>query len=138
MYVTAVNINITYIFLYKYISELYSFACERTCWKFSSYYKFTIKEFLKLTKGITWWYSNIVLKLDNVKYTNTLKNNLHLGDEIKRTKETKQILNNQRNVEQKTTCLSQFTNRWRRCCSNRKSLFFPQRCLAKVNPTITK
>ena len=64
------------------------------CWKFSIYYKFTIKELLKLTKGITWRHSNIVLKLEKIKFTNTLKNNVQLEEEINGTKGTKQIQNN--------------------------------------------
>ena len=59
------------------------YVCVKdTCWKFNIYYKFTIKESLKLTKGITWRHSNIVLKLEKMEFTNTLKNNVQLGEEI--------------------------------------------------------
>ena len=61
-----------------------------TCWKLSIYYKFTIKELLKLTKGKTWRHSNIVLKLEKITFTNTLKNNMQLGEEINGTNGTKQ------------------------------------------------
>ena len=115
---TAVNIKNHIFFSYRYISELYSFVsvcvCVKdTCWKFSIYYKFTIKELLKLTKGITWRHSNIVLKLEKIKFTNTLKNNVQLADEI--------------TVQRghKTACLSQLTNRGRRCRLNRKIYSFP-------------
>ena len=58
LYVTTVNIKKSHIFPYRYISELYSFVsvcvCVKdTCSKFNIYCKFTIKESLKLTKGIT-------------------------------------------------------------------------------------
>ena len=55
----------------------------------------------------------------------TLKNNAQLWDGINCTKVTKQLQNNQTNIEHKTACLSQLTNRGRRCCSNRKNLFSP-------------
>ena len=51
--------------------------CMFKIWQFSIYYKFTIKELLKLTKGITWRHSNIVIsswKLEKIKFTKTLKN----------------------------------------------------------------
>ena len=69
-----------------------------TCWKFSIYYKFTIKELLKLTKGITWRHSNIVLKLEKIKFTNTLKNNVQLGEEINGAKGVKLLQNNKANI----------------------------------------
>ena len=124
------NIRKSHIFSYRYISELYSIisvcVCVKdTCWKFSIYYKFTIKELLKLTKGITWRHSNIVLKLEKMKFTNTLKNNVQLGEEINGTKGTKQLQNNKTNIEHKTACLSQLTNRGRWCRLNRKNLFSP-------------
>ena len=84
------------------------------CWKFSIYYKFTIKELLKLIKGITWRHSNIVLKSEKIKFTNTLKNNVKLVEEINGTKGTKQLQNNKTNIEDKTACLPQLTNRGRR------------------------
>ena len=62
-----------------------------TCWGFSICYKFTIKESLKLTKGIKWWHINIVLKSDNIRFANTVKNNVQLGDEINGTKGTKHL-----------------------------------------------
>ena len=49
------------------------YVCVKdTCWKFSICYKFTIKELLKLTKGITWRHSNIVLKLEKMKILESL------------------------------------------------------------------
>ena len=51
------------------------------CWKFSIYYKFTIRRSLKLAKGIKWWQNNIVLKMEKVKFRNTLKNNVQIRDE---------------------------------------------------------
>ena len=70
------------------------YVCVKdTCWKFSICYKFTIKELLKLSKGITWRYSNIVLKLEKMKFTNPLKNNVQLREEINGTKGTKQLQN---------------------------------------------
>ena len=118
-------------------SSVYICVCvcvrvKDTCWKFSIYYKFTIKESLKLTKGITWRHSNIVLKLEKMKFTNTLKNNVQLGEEINGTKGTKQLQNKKTNIEHKTACLSQLINRGRRCRSNRKNLFSPHCCLVKV------
>ena len=103
-----------------------------TCWGFSICYKFTIKESLKLTKGIKWWHINIVLKSENIRFANTVKNNVQLGDEINGTKGTKQLQNNKTNIEHKTACLSQLTNRGRRCRSNRKNIFSTHCCLAKV------
>ena len=125
-----------HIFLsYRYISELYSLVSVCVCvkdtyWKFSIYYKFTI-ELLKLTKGITWRHSHTALKLEKIKFTNTLQNNVQLGEEINATKGTKQ-LQNKTNIEHKTACLSQLTNRGGRCHSNRKNLFSPHFCLVKV------
>ena len=78
---------------------------------------------LNLTKGITWRHSNIVLNLGKIKFTNTLKNNVQLGDEINGTKGTKHLQNNKTNIEHKAACLSQLTNRGRRRRSNRKNLF---------------
>ena len=69
MYVTAVNIKKSHLFFHTDIfrncilSSVYVFVKDAWCWKFSIYYKFTIKESLKITKGITWRYSNIILKL---------------------------------------------------------------------------
>ena len=60
------------VFVYVYVCV---WCVKDTCWKFSIYCKFTIKELLKLTKGITWGHSNIVFKLEKIKFTNTLKNN---------------------------------------------------------------
>ena len=109
------------------------YVCVKdTCWKFSVSDKFTIKELLKLTKGRTWRQRNIVLKLEKIKFTNTLKNNVQLGDEIKGTKRTKQLQNNKKHIEHKTACLSQLTNRSRRCGSSRKNLFFSNCGLVKV------
>ena len=126
-----------HIFSYRYISDMYSFVSVCVCvkdtyWKFSNYCKFTIKELLTPTKGITWRHSNIVLKLEKTKFTNTLKNNMQLGEEINGTKGTKQLQNNKTNIEHKTACLSQLRNRGRRCRSNRKSLFSSHCCLVKV------
>ena len=86
MYVNAVNIK-NHIFFHtnifrNCIPSSVHVCVKDTCWKFSIYYKFTIKELLKLTKGITWRHSNIVLKLEKIKFTNTLKNNVQLADEI--------------------------------------------------------
>ena len=41
------------------------------------------------------------------------------------TKGTKELQNNETNIEHKTACLSKLTNRERRCHSNRKNLFSP-------------
>ena len=84
------------------------------------YYKFTIKELFKLTKRITWRHSNIILKLEKTKFSNTLKNNRQLGDQINGTKRMKQLQNNKTNIEHETACLSQLTNRGRWWCSNKK------------------
>ena len=114
----------TYIFRNCISSSVY--VCVKdTLWKFSIYYKFTKKELLKLTKGMTWRHSNIVLKLKKIKFTNTLKNNVQLGEEINGTKGTKQLQNKKTNIEHKTACLSQLTNRGRRCRSNRKKSILP-------------
>ena len=134
---TAVNIKNHIFFSYRYISELYSFVsvcvCVKgACWKFSIYYKFTIKELFKLTKGITWRHSNIVLKLEKKKFTNTLKNNVQLVGEINGTKGTTQLQNNKTNIEHKTACLPQLTDRGRRCRSNRK-IYSPSLLLSKSN-----
>ena len=91
---------------------------------------------LKLTTGIIWRHSNIVFKLEKIKFTNTLKNNMKLGEEINGTKGTKQLQNNKTNIEHKTACLSQLTNGGRQCRSNRKSLFSPHCCLVKVIPAL--
>ena len=124
-------------FSYRYILELYSFVsvcmCVKdTCWKFSIYYKFTIKELLKLIKGITRRQSTIALKLEKIKFTNTLKDNVQLGDKINGTKGTKQLQNNKTNTEHKMACLSRLANWGRRCRSNRKNLLSPHCCLVKV------
>ena len=136
MYVNAVNIK-NHIFFHtnifrNCIPSSVHVCVKDTCWKFSIYYKFTIKELLKLTKGITWRHSNIVLKLEKMKFTNTLKNNVQLGEEINGTKGTKQLQNKKTNIKHKTACLSQLINRGRRCRSNRKNLFSPHCCLVKV------
>ena len=55
-----------------------------------------------------------------MKFTNKLKNNVQLGEEINGTKGTKQLQNKKTNIEHKTACLSQLINRGRRCRSNRK------------------
>ena len=110
-------------FSYKFILELYSFVSVYVCgWvcgcvggtnmfsKFVICYKSTIKESLKLTKGIKWWH-NIASKSENIKFTNTLKNNMQLGDEIDSTKRTKLLQNDQRNIKHKMAALSQLTKR---------------------------
>ena len=142
MYVTAgkikkshiffIQIHFGTVFLRQCIFVCVCVCVKDTCWKFSIYYKFTIKESLKLTKGITWRHSNIVLKLEKMKFTNTLKNNVQLGEEINGTKGTKQLQNKKTNIKHKTACLSQLINRGRRCRSNRKNLFSPHCCLVKV------
>ena len=140
MYVTTENIKKSHVFSYGHISELYSFVSvcvyvKDTCWKVSVSDKFTIKELLKLTKETTWRQSNIVLKLEKIKFTNTLNNNVQLEDEFKETKRTKQLQQkpkNKKNIEHKTACLSQLTNRSRRCRSSRKKLFFSNCGLVKV------
>ena len=96
MYVTTENIKKSHVFSYGHISELYSFVSvcvyvKDTCWKVSVSDKFTIKELLKLTKETTWRQSNIVLKLEKIKFTNTLKKNVQLEDEFKGTKRTKRL-----------------------------------------------
>ena len=137
MWPLYVDIKKSYFFI-QIMSELYSsfvsvcVCVKDTCWKFSICYKFTIKELLKLTKGITWRHSNIVLKLEKMKFTNTLKNNVQLGEEINGTKGAKQLQNNKTNIEHKRVCLSQLTNRDRWCRSNRKNLISPHCCLVKV------
>ena len=125
LYVTAVNIKkITYFFhadiFWNCIPTSVYVCVKDKCWKFSIYYKFTKKELLTLTKGITWRHSNIVLKSEKRKFSNTLKNNVQLGDEINGTNRAKQLQNSKTNIERKTACLSQLTNRGRRCRSNRK------------------
>ena len=138
MWPLYVDIKKSYFFI-QIMSELYSsfisvcVCVKDTCWKFRICYKFTIKELLKLTKRITWRHSNIVLKLEKIKFTNNLKNNMQLAEEINGTKGTKQLQNNNTNIDKhKTVCLSQLTNRDRRCCSNRKNLISPHCCLVKV------
>ena len=131
------NIKKSHIFPYRCISQLYSFVSVCVCvkdtyWKFSIYYKLTIKELLKLTNGITWRHSNIVLKLEKMKFTNTLKNNVQLREEINSKKGTKQLQNKKTNIKYKMTCLSQLINRGRRCRWNRNNLFSPHCCLLKV------
>ena len=109
--------KIQYFFIQIYFRTVFlvSVCCVKDkCWKFSIYYKFTIKELLKLIKGITWRHSNIVLKSEKIKFTNTLKNNVKLVEEINGTKGTKQLQNNKTNIEDKTACLPQLTNRGRR------------------------
>lgn len=49
---------------------------------------------------------NIVLKSRNIKFSNKLKNNVQLGDEVNGTKGVKQLQNNKTNIEDKTACLS--------------------------------
>ena len=57
MYVTAVNIKKSHLFSIQiyfgtvFLRRCMSVCVKDTCWKFSIYYKFTIKESLKLTKG---------------------------------------------------------------------------------------
>ena len=72
-----------FFFIQIYFGTVFPCQCmcvwvNDTCWKFSIYYKFTKKELLKLTKGITWRHSNIGLKLEKIKFTNTLKNDVHI------------------------------------------------------------
>ena len=55
-----------------------------------------------------------------MKFTNTLKNNVQLGEEINGTNGTKQLQNNKSNVEHKTACLSQLINRGRLSKSNKQ------------------
>ena len=118
--------KITYFFIQIYFGTVFLRQCI--------YFKFIMKESLKLTKRITWWYNNTALNSENVKFTNTLKNNMELGYEINGTKGTKHLQKNQTNIEHKTACLSQLTNRGRRCRCNRKNLFpYPYHyCLAKT------
>ena len=73
-------------------SSVYVCVNDR-CWKFSICCKFTITELLKLSKGITSRHSNIVLKLEKMKFTNPVKNNVQLREEINGTKGTKQLQN---------------------------------------------
>ena len=54
-------------------------------------------------------------KLEKMKFTNTLKNNVQLGEEINGTKGTKQLQNKKINIEHKTACLSQLINRGKSC-----------------------
>ena len=60
-----------------------------------------------------------------MKFTNTLKNNVQLGEEINGTKGTKQLQNKKTNIEHKTACLSQLINGGRQCCLNRKKSILP-------------
>ena len=46
-----------------------------------------------------------------MKFTNTLKTNVQLGEEINGTKGTKQLQNKKTNIEHKTASLSQLINR---------------------------
>ena len=65
------------VFLRQCMCECVCGRCMFKIWQFSIYYKFTIKELLKLTKGITWRHSNIVIsswKLEKIKFTKALKN----------------------------------------------------------------
>ena len=57
---------------------------------------------------------------------------MQLGNEINDTKGAKQLQNNQTNIEHKTACLPELTNRGRRCRLNRRNLFTVHCCLAKV------
>ena len=50
-------------------------------------------------------------KLEKMKFTNTLKNNVQFGEKINGTKGTKQLQNKKTNVEHKMACLSPLTNR---------------------------
>ena len=97
--------KITYFSIQIYFGTVFlrqcMFLCEDTYWKFSIFYKLTIKELSKLTKGITWRHSNIVLKLEKMKFTNTLKNNVQLREEINSTKGTKQLQNKKTNIKYK-------------------------------------
>ena len=72
------------------------------------------------------------LEIKRIKFKNKLKNNVQLGYKTNGTKGTKQLQNYKTNIEQKTACLSQLTDKGRRCYSNIKSLFFPHCCLVKV------
>ena len=137
MYLTVVNIKkfkklqiFFHINLFRNCIPSSVYMCVKdTCWKSGIYYKFTIKESLKLTKGIIWW----LLKLEKIKFANTLKANMQLWDKINGTKGPKQLQNNQANIKHKTASLSQLINRGRRYRSNKKNLFSPHCCLAKVN-----
>ena len=102
--------KVTYIFSYKYIPKLYSFVSmcvwtmhvENLVFTANLPKKNLQNKSLKLIKGITWWRSNIVLKLKKIKLANTLKNTLQLGDEINCTTKTKQLQNNQANILSKS------------------------------------
>ena len=63
-----------------------------------------------------------------MKFTNTPKNNMQLGEKINGTKGTKQLQNKKTNTEHKTTCLSQL-------------IYYPPLLLTKsnkkVNPVVT-
>ena len=131
-----------YYIIYMYIKNPNFIVCD--CFEHQKITYFSIqinfgtvflrqlKESLKLTKGITWRHSNIVLKLEKMNFKNTLKNIKQLGEEINSTKGTEQLQNKKTNIEDKMACLSQLISRDRRCCSNRKNLYSPHCCLVKV------
>ena len=59
------------------------YVCMKdTCWIFSICFKFTMKESLKLTKGIKWWHNNIALKSLKINFTNRLRNNVQIGTKL--------------------------------------------------------
>ena len=59
------------------------------------------------------------MKSEKIKFTNTLQNNVQLGDEINGTKGTKQLLKNETSIEHKMACLSKLTDSGRPCGSNK-------------------
>ena len=67
-----------------------------------------------------------------MKFTNTVKKNVQLGEGISDTKGAKQLQNKKTNIEHKTAFLSQLRNKGRQCHSNRKYVFSPHCCLVKV------
>ena len=135
-FMTTVNIKKSYffhidIFWNCILSSVYMCVCLKdTYWKLSIHYRFTIKELWKLTKGIKWRHCNIVLKLEKIKFINTLKNNVQLGDKINGTKRMKQLQNNQTLKVKRFACHNWQTGR--QCYSNRKNQFSPHCCLVKV------
>ena len=91
---------------------------------------------LKLTKGIKWWHNNIVLKSEKTKFTNILKNNMQLGNEINGTKRT----NNYRITNQTLNIKHLTCENWQTGVDNvvriGKNLFSTHCCLAKVMDNI--
>ena len=63
--------------------------------------------------------------VEKMKFTNTLKNNVQLREEINGTKGMKQLQSKKTNIKHKTACLSQLINRGRRCRANRKKSILP-------------